>query len=92
MVYRFNALVQIFRSVYTHLNNRTVVLVRSTLLGRIFGKALVLPAKKAKEGGALTHITADIDSLDSGIVEFHDLWISVFEIGVATFLLYYYVR
>lgn len=69
-----------------------MILVRGTLLGKIYGKTLVLPSQKAADGTALTHVTVDIDGIEGGILEFHDLWISYFEIGFSTYFLYIYMQ
>lgn len=81
-----------FRAIYTHLNNRTVILVRGTLLGKIYGKTLDLPAKAAAEGAAMTHISADIEVITRGVLEFHDLWLAPFELAFSIYVLWLYIR
>ena len=65
--------------------------MRGTILGKIYGKTLVLPSKKAAEGAALTHITSDVEAVELSIQQFHDLWICYFEIGFSIYFLYLYM-
>lgn len=82
---------QLFRAIYSYYTNRTIILILGTLLGKIYGKTLVLPCKKITTGAALTHVTSDVQAVEVSIQTFHDLWISYFEIGFSTYFLYLYM-
>lgn len=83
---------QVFRALHTHFVNRVDTFVRGTLLGKIYGKTLTLPAKKASDGASITHVTTDLAAVSSGIQRSNDWWIAFFEIGFAMFFLYIYVE
>ncbi|KAJ2978353.1 hypothetical protein NQ176_g3864 [Zarea fungicola] len=79
--------IAISRGYYKHHAYRTATLVRGILVTAILHKALKLSHAQLKKSAALTLMTVDIETLTFTITSFHDVWASVFELGLAIFML-----
>lgn len=75
-------------SAYFYLTNRTGTLVRAMLIGQVLKKNLRLPLHTAKDAASFTLITADVEGVFGAINRFHDVWISVPELGLALYFVY----
>ncbi|OAA72218.1 ABC transporter, transmembrane domain, type 1 [Cordyceps fumosorosea ARSEF 2679] len=79
--------IAISRGYYKHHAYRSATLTRGILVTAILHKALKLTHTQLKKSAALTLMTADIETLTFTVTTFHDLWASVFELGLAIFML-----
>lgn len=61
--------------------------LRGGLVSLIFRKSLGLDAATASQGKAVTLMSTDIDSIASGVKYLHEIWASIFELGLAVYLL-----
>lgn len=79
--------VQITRCYYEHINFQLMTMIRGGLVALIFEKTLGLEAAKAREGDAVSLMSADIEGIEPGIELIHEIWASVIELGIALYLL-----
>ncbi|KAJ6789938.1 hypothetical protein PWT90_07566 [Aphanocladium album] len=79
--------IAISRGYYKHHAYRSATLTRGILVTAILHKALKLSHTQLKKSAALTLMTVDIETLNFTITTFHDLWASVFELGLAIYML-----
>lgn len=77
----------ISRGYYKHHNYRTATLTRGILVTAILHKALKLSNTQLKKAAAVTLMTVDIEQLTFTVTTFHDLWVSVFELSLAIYML-----
>lgn len=72
---------------YGYLANLTSTRLRGMIVGQIVKKNIRLPAVKATEAAALTHISADIEGILDSIRTVHDLWIGLLELAIGLYIL-----
>lgn len=61
--------------------------MRGAVIPMIYRKTLRLNSSDANPAAALTLISTDIEVITQGIVQMHDVWATLVEIGLATWLL-----
>ena len=64
-----------------------MTMIRGALVALIFEKTLGLEAAKAREGDAVSLMSADIEGIEPGIELIHEIWASVIELAIALYLL-----
>lgn len=73
---------------YEYFGNVTSTRLRSVLVSQVLKKNLRLPASKAFEAGALTHISADVEGILGIIRAIHELWIGIIGLGIGLYILW----
>ena len=72
---------------YWYFQQRFLAKVRSCLGTAIYHKTVHNDVADEKNSSALTLMNSDVLRIQGGITEFHDCWVSIIEIGVASWLL-----
>jgi len=62
-------------------------MVRGGLVALIFEKTLGLDATKARDGDAISLMSADIEGIEPIFQLIHEVWASVVELGIGLYLL-----
>jgi len=62
-------------------------MIRGGLVALIFEKTLGIEEAKARDGDAVSLMSADIEGIEPGIELIHEIWASVIELGIALYLL-----
>ncbi|KJZ71929.1 hypothetical protein HIM_08685 [Hirsutella minnesotensis 3608] len=80
--------IAISKAYYKHLTYRMITMLRGVLVSAIFKKSLRLrQSDKANESAAVTLMSTDIDGIEGGLDQFHDIWASVLELALGVYLL-----
>lgn len=66
---------------------RAAIMMRGSIVPCIFNKTLRLDSSDVSPAAALTLISTDIETITQGIVQLHELWASLVEIGLGMYLL-----
>lgn len=66
---------------------RAAAMMRGCLVPSIFGKTLRIKSQTAKTAASLTLMSTDIENITGGIALMHELWASLIEASLATYLL-----
>ncbi|KAI1857175.1 uncharacterized protein JN550_013412 [Neoarthrinium moseri] len=77
----------VMRAYYQHLNFQLTTMIRGGLVALIFEKTLRVDAAKAREGDAISLMSADIEGIEPGIGIVHEVWAAMVELGIALYLL-----
>ncbi|KAH8736482.1 P-loop containing nucleoside triphosphate hydrolase protein [Ilyonectria robusta] len=75
-------------AVYQYLSYRCLQMVRGCLAAAIYNKLTEAQAVAGDESAALTLMSADLERIRFGFRPIHNLWASVVEVGIASWLLY----
>ncbi|KAL1619695.1 hypothetical protein SLS56_010027 [Neofusicoccum ribis] len=67
---------------------RAASMMRGSIVPCIYKKTLRLDLAEANSADALTLISTDIDTIVQGIVQLHETWGSLVEIGLSVYLIY----
>lgn len=78
---------QISRSQYGHQANRTAVFARGILATAIYDTMLTLSYDKLQQFEAVTLMTTDMDSIQTTIVNLHDIWGNALQLGFAVYIM-----
>lgn len=70
-----------------HANFRLSAMIRGTLVSAMSAKQLRLKQSEAKESAIGAVMTADVEGVESGVRNIHDLWTYVLDIGLGFFFL-----
>jgi ATP-binding cassette, subfamily C (CFTR/MRP), member 1 len=62
-------------------------MIRGGLISTIYGKALLLSSTTVDESLAMTLMGSDVERIVLGLTQFHELWASLIEAAIATWLL-----
>ena len=62
-------------------------MMRGLLISAIYKRALEISTVAVDTKAAVTLMSADVETIQRGLRQFHDLWASVIEVGLATYLL-----
>lgn len=73
------------------MNARALTYIRGTIIGAIANKSLKLPADSASRCSATTHITADVDAMEQGILLLSTGFVEVFQLCFVLCSLYYFI-
>lgn len=66
---------------------RAVTLMRGGLVPCIYKKTLTLETSEVNLAASLTLMSTDIETINDGVVQLHEIWASAIEIAVAIYLL-----
>lgn len=73
---------------YQHLSYRLMAMIRGSLIGMIYGKLATLDVANVNESSAMTLMGTDVERIVETWHElFTDVWASVLQLGIATYLL-----
>ena len=75
---------------YEWRNYRAATMMRGSLIPLIYQKSLLLDSSASSSfspTAALTLVSTDIETITSGLVQVHETWSSLLEIGIAIYLL-----
>ncbi|KAF3019761.1 hypothetical protein E8E14_010934 [Neopestalotiopsis sp. 37M] len=75
-------------SVYQYLHNRTLQMLRGCLVIAIYTKATEARADAGEEAQSVTLMSSDLERIQNGLLTVHDMWASILEVGIASWLLY----
>ena len=64
-----------------------MTMIRGGLVALIFEKTLGIEEAKARDGDAVSLMSADIEGIEPGIELIHEIWANVIELGIALYLL-----
>lgn len=67
---------------------RAASMMRGAIVPCIYNKTLRLDSSAVSSADALTLISTDIDTIVQGIVQLHETWGGLVEIGIAVYLIY----
>ncbi|KAH8804690.1 ABC transporter-like protein [Xylogone sp. PMI_703] len=73
------------RAFYNHKIYRSITIYRGALVSLIYNKVINLSIGTVDDSAALTHMSTDIDSIATGIIDMHDIWSGVIELGIAIY-------
>lgn len=62
-------------------------MARGQIVSSILQKTLLLSLPEAKKSAAITLMSTDMNSIQSGINLFHEIWASIIELGIGIYLL-----
>lgn len=62
-------------------------MMRGSLVTLIFDKTLRIQSSAVSGAEAVTHMSADVERVGSGLVELHEIYSSLIEMGLALWLL-----
>lgn len=66
---------------------RAATMMRGCLIPSVFSKTLRINSQHTKDAASLTLMSTDIENITGGIALMHELWASIIEASLATFLL-----
>ncbi|KAK6517411.1 hypothetical protein TWF281_004068 [Arthrobotrys megalospora] len=72
---------------YWYRNIRFITMVRGTLMSLVYNHATKLRITSTNNAESVTLMSGDVENLVRGLREVHELWASVVQIGIATWLL-----
>jgi ATP-binding cassette, subfamily C (CFTR/MRP), member 1 len=72
---------------YQHKTYQLVTRLRGTLASTVFLKSLCIPASRNQDNAPITLMNTDVDKTTTGLQVIHELWASLFEAGIAAWLL-----
>ncbi|EED19910.1 ABC multidrug transporter, putative [Talaromyces stipitatus ATCC 10500] len=75
-------------ALYWYFHHRMRAMTRSILVTEIFQKAIKARTGSGDDSAALTLMSTDIERIDMGFRTLHDMWASVIQAGVASWMLY----
>ncbi|KAI8313892.1 ABC transporter atnG [Colletotrichum sp. SAR11_240] len=75
------------RAAYSRQQYRFTTMIRAGLIDIIFRKTVSLKADDLKDSAAVTLMGTDVERIVTTFAMFHEIWASVFEVGIAVFLL-----
>ncbi|KAI1880861.1 hypothetical protein JX265_001101 [Neoarthrinium moseri] len=75
-------------SVYEYLHHRSLQMVRGCLVAAIYAKATEAETNTSEESESVTLMSSDLERIRMGFRSLHDMWASVIEVGLASWLLY----
>lgn len=67
--------------------NRVISMTRTGLIAMIYSHTTPLKAHEVKDSAAVTLMGTDVERIAVAMKNFHELWASIPEIGVAIYLL-----
>ncbi|MCJ1314026.1 hypothetical protein MMC25_007706 [Agyrium rufum] len=66
---------------------RIATMMRGAIIPMIYRKTLQLDNRDVKASSALTHFSTDIEAVITGVIQIHEIWGSLLEMGLAMYLL-----
>ncbi|KJZ73968.1 hypothetical protein HIM_06636 [Hirsutella minnesotensis 3608] len=72
---------------YLHSTYRFMTMLRGCLISAMYKKTLRLNASQLKEVAAMTLMSADMDGIEMGLSELHNVWASILELVLGIYLL-----
>lgn len=79
--------VQVSKGYTRHLAHQVTICLRGMLIGAIYEKMFSLSYEALAENSAVTLMSTDLNGLQRIIPLFHDMWASVFELGIGLSIL-----
>ncbi|POR36613.1 Uncharacterized protein TPAR_03195 [Tolypocladium paradoxum] len=79
--------IAVSRALYQRQTNRMLAKIRSGLVSKIYRDTTALRLTDVKDAAAITMMGTNVDRIIESVSQVHELWASVPEIGVATWLL-----
>ena len=83
--------VAITQASYQHLANRYCTQLRGGLISLLYDKTINLSLTSGDREAALTLMSADINRMVDTLTLVHDTWVGIVDLGIAMYLLYYYL-
>lgn len=75
------------RAVYWRQTYRMIARIRSGLTAKLYRHTIALRACDVNDSGAITLMGTDVERIVDALAQFHELWASVLEVGIAIWLL-----
>ena len=75
------------RAVYWRQTYRVIARIRSSLTAQIYRQTTDLRGCDVTDSAAVTLMRTDVERIVDALAQFHELWASCLEVGVATWLL-----
>ncbi|KAH8703765.1 putative multidrug resistance-associated protein [Talaromyces proteolyticus] len=79
--------IAISRAVYWRQTYRMIAKIRSGLTAKIYRHMSILPGRDLKDSEAVTLMGTDVERIVDSLTYVHELWASIVEVGIATWLL-----
>ncbi|KAH8202021.1 hypothetical protein TruAng_003776 [Truncatella angustata] len=80
--------IAISTAIYQYLHHRSLQMVRGCLVTAVYTKATEAQVTANEESASLTLMSSDIERIRVGFRTLHDMWASVIEVALASWLLY----
>ncbi|KAK2755917.1 hypothetical protein FQN54_005713 [Arachnomyces sp. PD_36] len=80
--------IAVSNGVYQYLHYRFVQIVRGCLATAIYARGMDLQAPADEEYASVTLMSTDLERIRLGLRTFHDIWASIIQVAIASWLLY----
>lgn len=81
-------LIQVSSTFYWHRHYRFLFAVRGSLIAAIYSKAMKLDITRETSASSVTMMSTDVERIVRGLLDFHELWAHVLQVGIATWLIH----
>lgn len=78
----------ISKAFYWYYQNRMLAMSRSVLVTEVYAKSTQLNIAQSSDNAALTLMSTDWERINEGFRPMHDIWVSLIQVALATWMLY----
>ncbi|KAL0929815.1 ABC transporter [Colletotrichum truncatum] len=73
---------------FGYLNNRAAYITRACLCATVYQKTTELNLSKANDASSLTLMSTDVEHIETGLLQMHQIWGGLVEVAIGCWLLY----